>query len=388
MTFFHHLQCTRCGTVYPKTELINVCRNQECGLPLFARYDVTSPLPKTILAGREHSMWRYREMLPLEDDSNRVSLGEGFTPLIHADRLGRHLGFARLFIKDESVCPTGSFKARGLAMAVSRAKELGVSECAIPTAGNAGGAMSAYCAKAEMGSFVFMPRDTPEVFRIECEYYGAHVTLVDGLITDCGAIVRKRASEEGWFDMSTLKEPYRVEGKKTMGYEIAEQSGWELPDIIIYPTGGGTGLIGMWKAFEEMEQLGWIGPKRPRMISVQAEGCAPIAKAFREGTEFASLFPNAHTLASGLRVPKAIGDFLILKAIRESGGTAIAVSDEEIVAGVREMAAREGIFAAPEGGASLAALKRMTQKGIVSPDDHIVLFNTGTAYKYIDSIPH
>jgi threonine synthase len=388
MTFFHHLQCSRCGTVYPKANLINVCRNEECGLPLFARYDVTSPLPSTIPSGRENSMWRYCEMLPLEDENNRVSLGEGLTPLIHAERLGRHLGFTRLFIKDESVCPTGSFKARGLAMAVSRAKELGVSACAIPTAGNAGGAMSAYCARAGMQAFVFMPRDTPEVFRIECEYYGAHVTLVDGLITDCGAIVRRQAPKEGWFDMSTLKEPYRVEGKKTMGYEIAEQSGWEVPDVIIYPTGGGTGLIGMWKAFEEMEQLGWIGPKRPRMISVQAEGCAPIVKALAEGTEFAPLFPNAHTLASGLRVPKAIGDFLILKAIRESGGTAVAVSDEEIVVGVREMAAGEGIFAAPEGGATWAALKHLAHKGTVSPDEHIVLFNTGTAYKCIESIPH
>jgi len=388
MTYFHHLQCTRCGAIYPKTELLNVCRNDSCGLPLFARYSVTSPLPRTVLSGREHSMWRYREMLPLEDDRNRVSLGEGYTPLIHAERLGRHLGFTRLFIKDESLCPTGSFKARGLAMAVSRAKELGVSQCVIPTAGNAGGAMSAYCAKAGMQAFVFMPRDTPEVFRIECEYYGAEVTLVDGLITDCGAIVRQWASKEGWFDMSTLKEPYRVEGKKTMGYEIAEQSGWELPDIIIYPTGGGTGLIGMWKAFAEMEQLGWIGPKRPRMIAVQAEGCAPIVTAFAEGTEFARLFPNAHTLASGLRVPKAIGDFLILEAIRESSGTAVTVSDDDIVTGVREMASEEGMFAAPEGGAVWAALKQLAHTGTVSPDDHVVLFNTGTAYKYIDSIPH
>jgi len=386
MTYFSHLECSHCGNRYEKGHLLNLCTNPQCRLPLLAAYDTSKTISRDSLVGRAPSMWRYREMLPVENDENIISLGEGMTPLLHAERLGRLLGCSRLFIKDESLCPTGSFKARGLAMAVSMAKELGATKCAVPTAGNAGGALSAYCAKAGMEAYVFMPRDTPDIFRIECEYYGAHVTLVDGLITDCGKIVQERKDAEGWFDVSTLKEPYRVEGKKTMGYEIAEQSGWHLPDVILYPTGGGTGMIGMWKAFAEMEKLGWIDSRRPRMIAVQASGCAPIIDAWRNGEEFSKPFPNAQTLASGLRVPKAVGDFLVLRAIRESNGSAVAVSDKEIIDGVRDIARTEGIFAAPEGGATFAALRKLVATSKVSPEKTVVLFNTGTAYKYIQNL--
>ena len=386
MNYFARLVCTYCGATYAKNEIHNVCRQQHCRLPLFALYDIPHQLSRNVLTSRPKNMWRYREMLPIEGDKNIVSLGEGFTPLIHANRLGMKLGMSRLSIKDESVNPTGSFKARGLAMAISKAKELGVTKCAIPTAGNAGGAMSAYCAKAGIEAYVFMPADTPEVFKRECEYFGAHVTLVNGLITDCGKILQERKNTEGWFDVSTLKEPYRVEGKKTMGYEIAEQMNWELPDVIVYPTGGGTGLIGMWKAFEEMEQLGWITSRRPRMISVQAEGCAPIVKAFEQGKEFSEHVEHAHTVASGLRVPKAIGDFLILRVIRESHGLAMTVTDDELMDGVKEIAQSEGIFAAPEGGATWAALKKLHERKLVMPDERIVLCNTGSGYKYIEAI--
>ena len=387
MTYFSHLECSYCSARYEKGTLLNLCTNPKCRLPLLAVYDVSKNISRDSLVGRAPSMWRYREMLPVESDENIISLGEGMTPLLHAERLGRMIGCSNLLIKDESLCPTGSFKARGLAMAVSMAKQLGVLKCAIPTAGNAGGALSAYCAKAGIEAHVFMPRDTPDIFRIECEYYGAHVTLVDGLITDCGRIVQERKDHEGWFDVSTLKEPYRVEGKKTMGYEIAEQSDWQLPDVIVYPTGGGTGMIGMWKAFAEMEKLGWMDARRPRMIAVQASGCAPIIDAWTKGEEFSKPFPNAQTLASGLRVPKAIGDFLVLRAVRESNGTAIAVSDDEIVKGVRDIARAEGIFAAPEGGATFAALRQLVAVGKVSPEETVVLFNTGTAYKYIQNLP-
>ena len=287
------------------------------------------------LAGRRSDLWRYREVLPVENDDNIVSLGEGFTPLLRAERLGNRLGVDRLYIKDESQNPTQSFKARGMSAAVSMAKELGAKKLAAPSAGNAAGALAAYAARAGLECFIFMPRDTPRANVVECEQTGAHVTLMDGLITDCGAEVARRKDDEGWFDVSTLKEPYRVEGKKTLGYELAEQLDWNLPDVIVYPTGGGTGLIGMWKAFDEMEQMGWIGSKRPRMVTVQAGGCAPIVRAFEEGKRFAEEFANANTLASGLRVPRAIGDFMILDALRESGGTAVAVTDEELTGGDR-----------------------------------------------------
>ena len=339
------------------------------------------------LASRVNSLWRYREVLPVRDDRNIVTLGEGFTPLLRAERLGRSLDLSNLFIKDESQNPTQSFKARGMAVAVSMAKELGATKLAVPSAGNAGGAMAAYAARAGLEAHIFMPRDTPRANTVECEHTGAHVTLVDGLITDCGAIVAKRKADEGWFDLSTLKEPYRIEGKKTMGYELAEQMSWSLPNVIVYPTGGGTGLIGMWKAFDEIQQLGWIDAKRPRMISVQATTCAPIVRAFERGErfadEFADEFADASTYASGLRVPRAIGDFLILDAIRASGGTAIAVSDDEMRRATKEIGATEGLFVAPEGAATWAALQQLVARGDVKRDERIVLFNTGAGVKYV-----
>jgi len=337
------------------------------------------------LKQREPDLWRYREVLPVERDENIVSLGEGFTPLLHAKRLGAQIGMNHLYIKDEGQNPTQSFKARGMTAAVSMAKELGVKKLAVPSAGNAAGALAAYAARAGMEAHIFMPNDTPRANVIECRELGAHVTLIDGLITDCGAEVARRKGDEGWFDVSTLKEPYRIEGKKTMGYELAEQFDWRLPDVIIYPTGGGTGLIGMWKAFDEMEQMGWIGSDRPRMVTVQAAGCAPIVRAFAEGKRFADEFQNAHTTASGLRVPKAIGDFLIIDALRASGGTAIAVTDDELIAATKEIGAAEGIFCAPEGAACLPALKKMMKDGSVKPDERVVLFNTGSGVKYLES---
>ncbi len=386
MTFLTHLECGLCRKQYPADMLHTVC--PECGRPLIARYDLTraaSCVSRDDVAGRVPTLWRYRELLPVESDEHIVSLGEGFTPLIHARRLGQALGMPRLFIKDEGVNPTGSFKARGLTMAISRAKELGVTEVVIPSAGNAAGAMAAYAARAGMKAHVFMPKDVPLPFRMECAAYGADVTLVDGLITDCGKRAHAGALEHGWFDVSTLKEPYRLEGKKTMGYELAENFGWHLPDVVIYPTGGGTGLIGMWKAFSELKSLGWVDGKRPRMISVQAEGCAPIPRAFSSGEEFAAPWEGARTAAAGLRVPQAIGDFLILRALRESSGTAIAVSDEALIAAQYEMTRNEGIFACPEGGAAFAALNQLLSKGLIAREETVVLFNTGTGLKYPSS---
>jgi threonine synthase len=381
-----HLECALCGLKHEARRLLNLCA--DCGKPLLVRYDLEQAarsLTKESLPGRRADLWRYREVLPVEADENIVSLGEGWTPLLHARRLGQQLGFRELYIKDESQNPTQSFKARGLAAAVSMAKELGAQKLAVPSAGNAAGALAAYAACAGLEAFIFMPKDTPRANVIECEQTGAHVTLMDGLITDCGAEVARRKDAEGWFDVSTLKEPYRVEGKKTLGYELAEQLDWELPDVIIYPTGGGTGLIGMWKAFDEMEQMGWIGSKRPKMVTVQASGCAPIVRAFEEGKRFADEFPNAATTASGLRVPRAIGDFLILDAIRASGGTAVAVTDEELIAATREIGAAEGVFCAPEGAACLPALKKLVAHGAVNANERVVLFNTGSGVKYIES---
>jgi threonine synthase len=381
-----HLECGLCGLEHEARRLHNLCT--ACGKPLLVRYDLERAgmfLRKDSLAARRPDMWRYREVLPVENDDNIVSLGEGWTPLLRATRLERRLGCHELYIKDESQNPTQSFKARGMAVAISMAKELGAKKLAVPSAGNAAGALAAYAARAGLKSFIFMPRDTPRANVVECEQTGAHVTLMDGLITDCGAEVGRRKEKEGWFDVSTLKEPYRVEGKKTLGYELAEQMNWRLPDVIIYPTGGGTGLIGMWKAFDEMERMGWIGSKRPRMVTVQAEGCAPIVRAFEEGAKFADEFPNAATTASGLRVPKAIGDFLILDALRVSRGTAVAVSDEELIAATREIGAAEGIFCAPEGAACLPALKKLIQSGEVDKRECVVLFNTGSGVKYMES---
>jgi threonine synthase len=381
-----HLECSSCHAEYPADKLLNLCT--KCGKPLFARYDLTrisKIMTKAALRTRNADLWRYREVLPVRREENIVSLGEGMTPLLAAPRLGASLGMRALFIKDESVNPTGSFKARGMSVAVSMAKELGATKLAVPSAGNAGGALAAYSARAGLECFIFMPRDTPEANIIECEVMGAHVTLIDGLITDCGAEVAKRKEAEGWFDVSTLKEPYRVEGKKTLGYELAEQMEWTLPDAIIYPTGGGTGLIGMWKAFDEMERLGWIGKKRPKMITVQPTGCAPIVRALAAGERFAGEFQNAATIASGLRVPKAIGDFLIIDAIRESNGTAIAVTDAALLDGARRMARMEGVFASPEGGACVPAVMELLKAGVIRADEKVVLFNTGGGIKYLDS---
>jgi len=384
MTLAQEIICPRCDHRFPLSRLLNLCT---CGSPLLVRYDLkkaSANFSISSLQGRVSSLWRYRELLPLRDDANLVSLGEGFTPLLPAESLAGELGLKRLWIKDEAQNPTGSFKDRGLSLAISRAKELGVKKAAIPSAGNAGGSLAAYAARARIEAHVFMPRDTPIANQIEVQQYGARLTLVDGLINDCGRIINERKTAEGWFDISTLKEPYRVEGKKTMGYEIAEQLNWTLPDVIIYPTGGGTGLIGMWKAFQEMEELGWIGSKRPRMVSVQASGCAPIVKAFGEGRETAEPWQNAKTVASGLRVPQAVADFLMLRALRESNGMALSVSDEEMIAEIPRLGRAEGIFFCPEGAACAAALRRLMQNGWVKPTDEVVLFNTASGLKYLD----
>jgi threonine synthase len=358
-----------------------------CGAPLLARYDLDAARgwQKTSLAPREASMWRYRELMPLFAGESPVSLGEGWTPLVHATRLGASLGMDRLFVKDESLNPTNSFKARGLSAAVTRARHLGARTLSVPSAGNAANAMAAYAAAAGIPAKVFMPKDVKVPFIRECQLYGAEVTLVDGLITDAGRIAAEKGRPLGWYDMSTLKEPYRIEGKKTMAYELGEQLAWDFPDWIIYPTGGGTGMVGMWKAFEEMERIGWKTPgRRPRMVSVQAEHCAPIVKAFDEGAERSEMWQNARTVADGLRVPKAVGDFLVLRAVRESGGTAMAVSDAAMIAAMRELGSSEGISAAPEGGAALHAVKVLLQDGRIRPSDAVVIFNTGGALKYLD----
>ena len=381
-----HLDCTKCDRRYPTGQVWNLC---ECGGPLFARYDLeraAKEMRPGHLALRAPNQWRYREVLPVEDPADRISLGEGFTPLLPATRLGERLGLPRLFVKDESGNPTGSFKARGLAMAVSMAKALGATEVCLPSAGNAGSALAAYAAQGGLKAHVFVPRDIAHLFLMETAAYGAHVETVDGLITDAGKVCAAQAKEHGWYECATLKEPYRVEGKKTMGYELAEQMGWKLPDAILYPTGGGTGLIGMWKAFDELERMGFIPPGRPRMYAVQAEGCAPIVKAFSEGLDEAPMWEGAATLAHGLRVPKAIGDFLMLKALRASHGAGVAVSEAEIVQGVKEGAAAEGLFMAPEGGAAVAALRKLKASGHLSADDTVVVFNTGTGYKYVENM--
>lgn len=378
-----HLECGKCAATYDANQLINLC--PACGRPLLVRYDLqkaAQTLTKAALATRPATLWRYEEVLPVQQRKHIISLGEGWTPLPHARRLGEQIGCATTFIKDESLNPTGSFKARGLALAVSRAHELGATKLAIPSAGNAAGAMSAYAAAVGLPAYVFMPKDVPVTFQVECKELGAEVTLVDGLINDCGARVREGAAQHGWFDVSTLREPYRIEGKKTMGYELAEQLGWTLPDVIIYPTGGGTGLVGMWKAFDEMEQMGLIDGKRPRMVSVQAANCAPIVRAYHEGAEHAELWQGATTVADGLRVPVAIGDFLILRAIRESGGIALTVTDDEMLRYTRVMGQQTGIFPAPEGAACLVAQIHLLEQGWIKPDETVVLFNTGAGLKY------
>jgi threonine synthase len=386
MSYFSHLECSRpCGAgPFDPREPHQLCA---CGAPLLARYDLVRARSwrRESLPDRVATLWRYREMLPVFDGEQPVTLGEGYTPLFHADRLGRSMGLERLYIKDESLNPTNSFKARGQSTAVTRARALGARTLSIPSAGNAGTALAAYAAKAGLEARVFLPRDVKPPFARECELYGARLTLVDGLITDAGRIAAEQGGPLGWYDVSTLKEPYRLEGKKTMGYELAEQLGWRLPDWIVYPTGGGTGLIGMWKAFEELETLGWIREgQRPRMVTVQADGCAPIVRAFEQGLDRGVEIDHPHTAADGLRVPRAVADFLMLRVLRESRGTAVAVSDESMVDAMRRIGAAEGVSAAPEGGAALVAIERLVRERTIAPSDTVILFNTGGALKYLD----
>lgn len=385
MTTLTHLECSLCGKRHDADRPQNLC---SCGGPLLARYDLETARRswnrEWIKAGPS-SLWRYAPVLPVRKPASIVSLGEGMTPLLKADRIGARLGARNLWIKDEGINPTGSFKARGLSCAISMAVELGVGAVAIPSAGNAASALAAYAAAAGLEAHIFMPRDVPQANYIECRAFGAEVTLVDGLISDCAKLAAAGAQSHGWFDVSTLKEPYRVEGKKTMAYEVAEQFNWTLPDVIFYPTGGGVGLIGMWKAFEEMEALGWVAGKRPKMIAVQAAGCQPVVRAFERGERRSEFWQDASTVAAGLRVPKPLGDFLVLDALRDSGGTAIAVSDAELMAAGLELAAKEGIFAAPEGAACIAALEKLLASGFLRPEERIVIFNTGAGLKYLEA---
>jgi threonine synthase len=386
ISYLTHLECADCGVHYSPSEVHTYCPN--CQAPLLVKYDLeaaASHVDRERIHKRLKGMWRWHELLPVLDPRNMVTLGEGDTALLKLPRIGEMLGLHQLYTKDESSNPTGSFKARGLSAAVSKAKELGVEKVIIPTAGNAGGAMAAYAARAGMQALIYMPRDTPTANIQESRIAGAEVVLVDGLISDAAGMAGLKAREEGWFDVSTFKEPYRMEGKKVMGYELAESFEWSLPDVIVYPTGGGTGLVGMWKAFDELEQMGWLAnTKRPRMVSVQAEGCAPVVKAFLEGSDFCDFWLGAHTVASGLRVPKSFADRLILSAIRESQGTAVAVSDEALMDYQKKLAVLEGIFAAPEGAATLAAVHTLVEQKWIHPDESVVIFNTGSGLKYLD----
>ena len=384
-SYLDHLECTYCGSIFSAGEIHRLCKN--CGKVLYARYDlekVSNVLNREDMVGRNSNMWRYRELLPVLQEENIVSLGEGWTPIFPARRLAGELQFEKLFIKVEGLNPTASFKARGLSAAVSKAKELGGERLTMPSAGNAAGAMSAYAARAGLESHIFMPRPAPDANKKEAVITGADVTLVDGLISDAGIISRREAGERNLFDISTLQEPYRVEGKKTLGFEIAEQMGWKLPDAIIYPTGGGTGIVGMWKAFEEMEKIGWIDSKRPKMFCVQSEGCAPIVRAFENGSEFAEPWENAQTIAAGMRVPGAIGDYLILKAIRESGGNVETVDDSEIRRWMKIVGKLEGIFVCPEGAATVAALTKLVERDLLAPNENILLLNTGSGLKNLE----
>jgi len=380
-----HLECSLCGQRFEAGKVHNLC---PCGGALLVRYDLDSvrrTWNRDSISKESPTLWRYLPVLPVRSRESIVSLGEGMTPLIRTKRLGAALGSEQLWVKDEGLNPTGSFKARGMSAAISMALELGIKKVAIPSAGNAASAAAAYSAAAGIEAHIFMPVDVPKANYIECKTLGAQVTLVDGLISDCARIVTERKDQEGWFDMSTLKEPYRIEGKKTMGYEVAEQFNWTLPDAILYPTGGGVGLIGMWKAFDELEQLGWIGSKRPKMIAVQAEGCQPVVRAFERGDARAEFWQNASTVAAGLRVPKPLGDVLILDALRASGGTAIAVADSETLKAGVQLASLEGIFAAPEGAACVAALRALLSVGFLSSSEQVVIYNTGSGLKYLEA---
>ncbi len=391
MSYLSHLQCSDCKRLFNADIVQTFC--PVCQAPLLARYDLTKArgkLDRDEFRHRLMGMWRWHELLPVHKQENMLTLGEGDTPLLKLPRLGDLLGLKHLYVKEESRNPTGTFKARGLASAVSKAKELGIRKVIIPTAGNAGGAMAAYAARGGLEAYIFMPRDTPHANVEESRIAGATVILIDGLINEAAGMAGEKARAEGWFDVSTFKEPYRAEGKKIMGYELAEAFGWELPDVIIYPTGGGTGLIGMWKAFAELEDLGWLkNTARPRMVVVQADGCAPVVKAFQAGQTICDFWIGAHTIASGLRVPKSFADFLILQDLRESHGTAVAVSDSDILMAQNRLAGMEGIFAAPEGAASLAGLEHLLKAGWIKPEERVVIFNTGTGLKYLkgDTVP-
>jgi threonine synthase len=385
MSYLSHLECSHCHQQFDPNHLHTFC--QACNTPLLARYDLEAAhqeLDRDRIRTRSRGMWRWHEILPVYLPHNHIFLGEGDSPTLKLDHLGRELGLANLYAKDESLNPTGSFKARGLSAAVSKAKELGVQRVIIPTAGNAGGAMAAYAARGGLQALIYMPQDTPLANQVESQITGAEIVLVDGLISDAAALAREKAREEGWFDVSTFKEPYRAEGKKIMGYELAESFDWSLPDVIVYPTGGGTGLVGMWKAFQEMAALGWLeNTHRPRMVAVQAKGCAPVVQAFQDGKSTCEFWQNAETIASGLRVPRSFADQIILNDLRASQGTAVAVSDDAIQTAQRQLARTEGIFAAPEGAATLAGLIQLVAQGWVQPEESIVLFNTGSGLKYI-----
>ncbi|HXU78369.1 MAG TPA: threonine synthase [Methylomirabilota bacterium] len=388
MNFVTHLECANCGQRYEANQVHNLCTS--CQRPLWVRYDLAAlkkEFSKKALFGRPPTIWRYLELLPIADPDRIVSLTETITPILETKRLAAEFGMKKLYLKDESRLPTGSFKSRGMAMAISKANEFGIKKVAVPTAGNAGGAMAAYAARAGMQAYVFMPDDTPAINMKECFLAGARTFLVNGLITDCGRIVGEGKKTKGWFDVSTLKEPYRIEGKKTMGLELAEQFEWELPDVILYPTGGGTGLIGMWKAFSELEQLGWLkSPKKPKMISCQSDGCAPIALAFAKGERFAQKFENAATIASGIRVPAAVGDFMILDAVRESGGVALATPEGDIPKWMQLACSKEGVALCPETAVCYGALEVLLKRGTIKKDDSVLIFNTGAAQKYPEAV--
>ena len=387
MSFLTHLECARCGKQHDARVLQNLC---DCGSPLLARYDmdrIVGALRKEDLTGRVASMWRYTEFLPLDEPERAVTLGEGWTPILPLERLGPALGLTRLTLKDEGLNPTGTFKARGAAAGVSRARELGARDVAMPTAGNAGGAWSAYAARGGLRMHVVMPEDAPEINHLETGAAGAELRTVDGLISDAGKVVAGEVQARGWFDASTLKEPYRIEGKKTMGLELAEQTGWDPPDVVLYPAGGGVGLIGVWKAIRELQEIGWLAPEQtPRLIAVQAAGCAPIVRAWEAGEEASQFFEGAQTLAAGLRVPKALGDFIVLRAVRETGGTCIAVEDAEMIAALRRLGHTEGLLICPEGAACVAALPHLLDRGAISRDERVLVLNTGTGLKYPESL--
>jgi threonine synthase len=379
-----NLECPECGTIHNADVVNTVCIN--CTSTLFAQYNLSTGISKEILTGRPATMWRYKEFLPVIDEKYIVTLGEGFTPIIPVNNLKKFTGDNEVFWKDESGNPTGSFKARGISAAVSKAKELGIQTIAIPTAGNAGGALAAYAAAAGIKAIVYMPKQTPKVFKDECHLYGAELVEIDGSISECGKLVNEQAALHNWFQVSTLKEPYRLEGKKTMGYEIAEQLNWQLPDVIFYPTGGGTGLIGIWKAFDELEQLGWIGSKRQRMVAVQSESCNGIVKAFHSGKTESDFTDGGFTIANGLRVPKPYADKIILRVLHESNGNAITISDEEMSAAVKEIAKHEGLLFAPEGAALWQAYKKLKATQWIQPGEKVLLLNTGSGYKYLENI--